>query len=159
MKNKFRKYLKQEDFVVKKPKVSKDYQIGYLVANGLVHKLPTLSTDPLRTFNVIEVPETLSNKWKEMESEWFALGRKDEEKSNELFYRNLAWYKENIEAVFLKDTIEFIVYNFYEKEFTEEMVKGFKRGLWGCDLSHYIFHSAEVCDFSCTVTITLKYQK
>lgn len=166
MKSKFRKLLDkpitpEECF---KPKYSKDYQIGVLVGEGIVHKLPTLSTDSLKTFNVINVPENLEDTWKIKEDKWKShlkwFGKEpNEEKATEVFYENLKWYKTNLEKVYLPTEIKFIIYDFYQEEFNEDMIEGFNDSIWGCDLSHYVFSSAEISDFTSTVTIKMKYNE
>lgn len=143
----------------KKAMYTKDYQIGNLIGQTIVPKLPTLSTDSLKTFNVINVPENLEDLWKIKRDKWHSLCRKDEEKATKVFYENLDWYKTNLERVFLPKEIEFIIYDFYEEEFSEDMGKGFDDAIWDCDLSHYVFSSAKIGDFTSTVTIKMVYKK
>lgn len=170
MKTKWRDKLKEfkaehpltPDECFKKPKYSKDYQIGILIGQTIVPKLPTLSSDELKTFNVIQIPENLEDLWKVKEDEWRShlkwFGKEpNEEKATEVFYENLKWYKANIENIFLPKEIEFIIYDFYEDEFSEDMRKGFDDAIWNCDLSHYVFSSAEIGDITSTVTIKMKY--
>ncbi len=150
------------DECFKKPKYSKDYQIGNLIGQTIVPKLPTLSSDGLKTFNVIQIPENLEDLWKIKEDEWSDVtapfGKNpDKEKSKELFHRNLKWYKANIEHIFLPKEIEFIIYDFYEDEFSEDMRKGFDDAIWDCDSSHYVFSSAKIGDITSTITIKMKY--
>lgn len=156
MKSKWRDLI-DKDFEFKKPKYSKDYQIGRLIGQTVVPKLPTLSTDMLKTFNVIDVPENLEDLWKIKNDKWHSLCRKDEEKATKIFNENLKWYKSNLEYVFLPREIKFIIYDFYEEGFSEDMRKGFDDAIWDCDLSHYVFSSAEIGDITSTVTIKMKY--
>lgn len=159
--SKWREKLKKEKYILKKPKLSKDYQIGVLVGVQVSYNLPTLSTDMLKTYNVINVPEKLEQLWKKKEEYCFSFAQfgssPDKEKYKEVFYENLTWYKANIENIFLEKEIEFIIRDFFEKEFTEDMIKGFNDAIWDCDLSHYIFSSAKVGDKTSTVTIKMIY--
>lgn len=146
------------DECFKKPKYSKDYQIGNLIGQNIVDGLPTLSTDALKTFNVFEIPENLEDLWEKKQTEYRKL-KYDTEESSKKFYENLKWYKTNLEGVFLPEEVEFIVYNFYEDKFTEDMRKGFDDAIWNCDLSHYVFYSAEIGDITTTLTIKMKYNE
>lgn len=152
MKNKHEKTL-AKDKIYKKPTVSKDYQIGILVGENIVNKLPTLSTDILKNYNVIEVSKELSELWDDKIKLW------TKSFDSKKFYENLIWYKREIEAVYLPKEINLIVYDFFGDEFNEEMVKGFKDSIWNCDLSNYVFNSAEVSEITSVVIIKMKYNK
>jgi hypothetical protein len=146
------------DECFKKPKYSKDYQMGVLVGQQVVHKLPTLSTDGLKTFNVIEVPESLTELWEKKNKEYNTLKFETKE-STKKFYENLKWYKANLETVYLPKEVEFIVYDFYEDKFSKDMVKGLDDAIWDCDLSHYVFSSAKIGDITSTLEIKMKYNE
>lgn len=150
-------------YFIKPKHCSKDNQIGVLIGQTIVPKLPTLSTDMLKTHNVINVPEKLEQLWKKKKEYCFSFTQfgssPDKAKYKEVFYKNLSWYKANIENIFLPKEIEFIIYDFYEEDFSKDMRKGFDDAIWDCDLSHYVFSSAEVGDITSTVTIKMKYSE
>jgi len=113
-----------------------DYQLGVMTGEYIsVTQLPTLSTDMLQTPLIIEVSKELSNVWESKQKEYRAIGYGKEE-SNEKFYKNVAWYKENIENVYLKDVIEVFVPHVTPTDM-EEFGRGVEVALWDTDLSHY----------------------
>lgn len=146
------------DECFKKPKYSKDYQIGNLIGQNIIPDLPTLSTDMLKTFAVIKVPDNLTEVWNKKKRDYRKL-KYDTEESTKRFYEDLSWYKVNIEKVFLKEEVSFTVYDFFEEEFTEDMIKGFDDAIWDCDLSHYVFSSAKIGDITSTLKIKMKYNE
>lgn len=121
-------------------KRSINFQLGVMVGEYIVEtQLPTLSTDMLRTSTVIEVDEELTKEWNRRDEEWkeeaWGKGR-NKEKATKIFYKNLDWYKANIEAEYLKEEIRVLVPNVKptdEKQFFE----GVEFALWNSDLSHY----------------------
>ena len=130
-------------------------QIGILVGEKIVdRKLITLSTDMLKSINVIEVSEQLSLKWKIMDKAWYDLTFKGTEKSKKIFIENLAWYKENIEKVYLPKEIKYYSHACYDNK--EEFIEGIKIALWDCDMSHYRF--SELIEGKYSDTILLKYE-
>lgn len=119
-----------------------NFSLGVYVGEYIIAtKLPTLSTDMLKTRYVIEVPEDLSKEWKEKDDVHFAAylnKTKTEEELTELFYENRSWYVENIENKFLPQTLKILV----PQLFPTDMVafkKGLANALWNSDLCHYGF--------------------
>lgn len=111
--------------------MSKDlnYQLGCLAAEYFIMKdLPTLSTDMLKSNNVIEVSEDLTKQWEEREAKYAA--------DSTVFYENLKWYKENIERVYLEEYIEIRVPKVDPTDL-KAFGEGFEQALWDCDYSHY----------------------
>lgn len=138
-------------------KKSLSWQIGILIGEKIVEeKLITLSTDMLKSRNVIEVSKELTDKWKEMGDACFKLScARKEDEYTKMFYENLAWYKKNIEQVYLPKEIV-CYYNFiYTNE--EDFIEGVNLALWDCDLSHYKFDKITVGKYS--NKIILKYEK
>ena len=137
---------------------NKDYQIGILVAKTIVKWLPTLSTDMLHSENVIEVNSTLYNEWHQMYEGYYTNQKSNKVVGNKLFYENLAWYKENIEKIYLPLEKEFIVRDYCLGEFNEDMIKGFKQGIWDCDLSHFVYDRHTINEKGEILKITMKYE-
>ena len=139
---------------------TKDLQIGLLVGDKVVNMLPTLSTDMLNSDFIIEVSVKLSDEWHNRNDKWIKSTRTaDKELSSKIFYENLAWYKENIEKVYLPEEKEFIIRDYYLEEFNEEMIKGFNEAIWDCDLSHYTYFSHEISNFGSFLKIKMKYDR
>lgn len=131
-------------------------QIGLLIGENIVRdKLITLSTDMLKSDNVIEVDNNLSDIWKKMHDTCFKLSRaKKEDEYTKMFYENLAWYKKNIEQVYLPKEITYHSHAYYTNE--KEFIRGIELALWDCDMSHYRFHNIKKGKY--TNTIILKYE-
>lgn len=126
-------------------KRSLDWQLGMMTAEYVIAtELPTLSTDMLKTRNVIEVSSDLAAEWKQMEDAYNSLGYGNEG-AEELFYANLKWYKRNIEDRYLEDELKILVPKI-SPENLEEFASGFETALWNCDLSHYSYSGFEQTD-------------
>lgn len=144
-------------------KIDLDYELGNMVGEFIIYKfLPTLSTDMLKSMNVIAVPLELEREWAKKQKEYRALGyneSKDSE-SSKLFYRNLAWYKENIESIYLPQVLECRIPKFQYKN-EAKFIEGLKSALWDCDMSHYDVKDIEIITgegWWCT-DVKLKYSK
>jgi len=126
-----------------------NFQLGYISAQAFIkYELPTLSTDRLKSRNVIEVSKELTKEW----------GSRRKNKNYE-FYESLEWYKENIEKVYLPKEIVAVIEEVYPEDF-ELFKEGFELALWNCDYSHYSYgeflfnNDMEWCS-----RIKLKYEK
>lgn len=123
--------------------ISLSEQLGIMVGNSVVDNyLPTLSTDmiTLNENRVIQVSDELSEVWKMKHEAWFKLcfpKNSDKEKSDKLFYENRAWYKENIENVYLKPELKILIRDLDTIGDKEEFLRGVNLALWDCDASHY----------------------
>lgn len=114
-----------------------NFQLGLMVGEYIVlTSLPTLSTDMLKTNNVIQVDEELTEEWERKGEKYDRVRLSKGEKSTELFYQNLKWYKDNIEAKYLDNKIEVLVPNITPTD-NKEFFEGLDSALWDCDCSHY----------------------
>ena len=134
MKIKYRDSLK----TISREVHSEDYILGCEIGEYIVEReLPTLSTDMLQSNVVIEVSEELSRQWKDKVEKLHKISYRDLEGDHyKQFYKNLAWYKKNIENLYLEDEIKVEVPPTNPSNL-EEFIKGVEGALWGCDLSHY----------------------
>lgn len=119
-------------------------QLGHFVGEKIItYDLPTLSTDMLRTRNVIKVSDELTKIWKEKDAKWYEARTNNvnnggnHEDSDKIFYENLEWYKINIENVYLKPELVIPIHNLYCIGNKELLLKGINDALWDSDLSHY----------------------
>lgn len=114
-----------------------NFQLGYLAGEYVVKtQLPTLSTDMLRTSCTIEVGKELSDIWQEKDENFD--NAEGKEHKTKIFYENLKWYRENIEAVYLEDEIQVRIARVDPTDL-RQFARGFDVALWESDLSHYIY--------------------
>lgn len=105
----------------------------------LVRVIPTLSTDMLKSWFVINVSDTLTEQWNKIEEEYFlkypSWGKElnpDEKNQRKIdFKANRLWYEENIEKVYLPKELKIYAPNI------DRTVEEINMDLWDCDYSHY----------------------
>ena len=153
---------------MEKKVVNVDYELGKMVGEYIIYVfLPTLSTDMLKSRNIIPVSLDLEREWKNKQETYRKLNydiTKDkklrEAEATTLFYENLAWYKENIEKVFLPPVLECRIPKFkYNDE--DNLIKGIRKAIWDSDMSHYDTIDIEIISddgWWCT-DVKLKYAK
>ena len=115
-----------------------NYQLGLYVAGYIVsNHLPTLSTDSLKTRNIINVSPEETAIWEEMDAKWYDLAMNDSdiESATKMFNENRKWYKQ-LEEKYLKDTLRVPVPRVIPSNM-RQFSKGIKEGLWDSHLSHY----------------------
>lgn len=148
--------------------VNLNFELGQMVGEYIVTRfLPTLTTDSLQSRTVLPVPLELEREWNKKRDAWLKVAwdysieeKKRNADSNKIFYENLAWYKENIESVYLPAVLECNIPKFRHTN-QDDLVKGIKRALWDCDMSHYDVEGIEIENgegWWCT-KINLKYSK
>lgn len=115
-----------------------NYQLGMYVGEYITRKyLPTLSTDSLKTYNVVQVDivdtvkhklvsETLHNTWK------INRGSKNSEKEFETFKA----LNNELARKYLSEKLECLVPKIYPTDM-DTFKQGLKDQLWDTDLSHY----------------------
>lgn len=132
-------------------------QLGVMVGELIVAiHLPTLSTDMIRTRNVIQVDEALTKEWEVLEAELKTMYGKGRAQLSEKFYENRDWYIENIENKYLEDVLELKIPNFNPTNI-DKFMKGVEEVLWDCDCSHYRISGIEgFKDYSWYRAVTLK---
>src|SRR5699024_5964620 len=134
-------------------------QIANFLGELAVNELPTLSTDMLISTNVVQVSEELKDLWHAKSEDWYY--EKDEDKRSKLFKENLAWYKKNVEAVYLPEEIEIRTYSvIYDiTDHLEEIKTIINQYLWDCDYSHYTCVEVVQSKRTNAVRIKLEYDK
>jgi hypothetical protein len=140
-----------------------NYYLGISVGEHIVHNfLPTLSTDSLKTFNLIEVSDEETQIWNEMYDKWYSLAMikyddDNDEESTKVFYENLKWYLK-LEEKYLPETINIRITKVKPTNIVE-FQRGIEEALWDCDLSHYsvvdgFFEEGHEYAWCSTITLT-----
>jgi len=110
--------------------------LGYMSGKDETTMLPTLVSDMIHSFNIIQVPVGLCDEWRAKKDIW--LRCKDEFLRDKYFAENLKWYKENLELPYLKHEIRpTVLFKTEYLEYKELFIEGYNRALWDCDYSHY----------------------
>lgn len=143
--------------VIETGKINLNTQLGVMVGELIVAAhLPTLSTDMIRTRNVIQVDIDLARQWAILDAEYSEMIGKGREPLKKKFYENRDWYIENIEDKYLEDVLELKIPNFNPTNMTK-FKKGVEETLWDCDCSHYRLDSVgNFYDYSWYRAVTLK---
>lgn len=121
-----------------------NYQLGLYVGEYIVAlRLPTLSTDMLKTRTIIDVSPEETAEWEVLDAQYgpIYISDKDpdkeakEEARTRIFYENRKWYHK-LEEKYLPETIKVQVPRVVPTNM-KEFAKGIKDTLWDSDLSHY----------------------
>lgn len=126
---------------MKKPSIT--FQLGEYIGEYIVtHYLPTLSTDMMKSNNVILVSEEETKKHDELNNEWFQkLYDKEERKKPENERAKEEWEKYRVFSIeldkkYLPEKIECLVPKFYTKDMNT-LKNGIRLSLWDSDICSY----------------------
>lgn len=113
-------------------------ELGSYVGEYIVtHYMPSLSTDMLKTNNVITVSEEETNKWIELETiiKPLMFDKAKQDEYHEMFYKHLAWYKEMAKKYYPTELKCYVP----KVTFTNkgQFIEGLKEALWDSDVCAY----------------------
>lgn len=123
-----------------KNKLTSDFQLGFYVGEYIVDNyLPTLSTDSVRSRNVIEVSQEDEIENKRLLEEWFGTTRfngGEEENGNKEKWNLYRQHSIMLEKKYLPSELicNFGVLNIQNMD---EFKKGLQSSLWDCDICSY----------------------
>lgn len=133
---------KQERMDFKKS-LTPDYQLGFYVGLEIVHRyLPTLSTDMVQSYHVVEVSQMDSEENKRLEEGWFLTtkhgGEWDgkSENGNKEKWDDLYDHNKMLEVKYLPHTLTCYmdVLNINDMN---QFKEGIRTSLWDCDMCSY----------------------
>ena len=133
--------------IERKNKLTLDYQLGYYVGADIFNRcLPTLSSDSLRSRNVIKISEEDQKENERLNEEWYATtkyGKAPDEEVKEGKWDLYHAHNKMLEKKYLPNPLECYM-DILNIQNLEEFKEGLIEYLWNCDMCSYNLHHEDI---------------